>query len=300
MVCLPLLLLGAQAVSIPTGGTTTLVVSPPPRVTIPAGAFRMGSSTDDLQRARSLCNAELRGSGALLLELAPRCGSRFDAETPQGEVFLPAFAIDRTEVTLDAYAGCVREGACRSAPELRLGAEDSRLPVERVTWQEAGAFCRARGGRLPSEAEWEKAARAFGRRTWPWGSEWRAGRANHGRPRRLAPGADAGDEDVLDPRDGFAGPAPVGSFPAGASPYGVLDLGGNVWEWTSGFFSREPPQALSRFDPRGPLTGDERTVRGGSYRSPPSDLRLANRRGLSPGERHPGVGFRCAYDVGAP
>jgi formylglycine-generating enzyme required for sulfatase activity len=288
------------------------MVSPSPRVTIPAGSFLMGATADDLQVARRLCADELRGGGALLLELSPRCGSRFDGESPQAEVFVPAFALDRTEVTVAAYAACVRADRCRPTPELREGAgeraqqsqqnsdsgEDARLPVERVTWWEATAFCRWRGGRLPSEAEWEKAARAFGRRLWPWGSAFQERRANHGRSERLGPGGTAGtDEDSLDDADGFAGRAPVGSFPPGASPYGVLDLAGNVWEWTAGYFSREPPQSATRFDPRGPMSGDERTIRGGSYRSPPSDLRLTRRVGLPPGERLAGVGFRCAYDL---
>lgn len=286
------------AVTVETGKSTTLVAAPSPRVTIAGGSFRMGASADDLQLARRLCSDELRGGGALTLELSPRCGARFDNESPQAEVYVASFAIDRTEVTVGAYVACMRQGPCRLAPELSLDAERPTLPVERVTWSEAAAFCRARGGRLPSEAEWEKAARGFGRRLWPWGAEWQEGRANHGRGQRLGPGGTAtADEDTLDDSDGFASRAPVGSFPAGASPHGVLDLGGNVWEWTSGYFAREPPQVATKYAPRGPLAGDERTIRGGSYRSPASDLRLTRRVGLSPDERLPGVGFRCAYDV---
>lgn len=298
-----LLLLEAMAVpvTVPTGKTTTLVVVRTPQVTVPGGVFQMGATADDLQAARRMCGDELRGGGALLLELSPRCGSRFDSEGPQAEVFVPAFSIDRTEVTARAYAGCVRQGACRAAPEVRLDDEPAArdLPVERVTWQEANAFCRWRGGRLPSEAEWEKAARGVGRRTWPWGEEWQARRANHGRSLRLGgSGPQSGaDDDNLDGTDGFASRAPVGSFVAGASAYGALDMAGNVWEWTSGHYSRDPPHGVTRMDPRGPLSADERTIRGGSYRSPPSDLRLTRRVGLSPGERLAGVGFRCAYDT---
>ncbi len=292
-----LALLLAAAVTVPTGKATTLVARPSPVVVIPAGAFQMGATAEDLQSARRLCGEELRGGGALLLELSPRCGSRFDAETPQAEVFLPAFAIDRTEVTVNAYAACVKQRGCRAAPEVRLEADDADLPVERVTWLEATAFCRTRGGRLPSEAEWEKAARAIGRRTWPWGSDWQEGRANHGRAQRMAPGGTAGDDDTLDGSDGFAARAPVGRLGRGASAYGVLDLAGNVWEWTAGYFSREPPQVATRFDPRGPLGGEERAIRGGGYRSPPSDLRLTRRVGLAPTERMAGIGFRCAYDL---
>jgi formylglycine-generating enzyme required for sulfatase activity len=293
-----LLVLLAAQVTVPAGGTAVLVARAAERVVVAGGAFRMGASADDLQAARRMCAEELRGSGALMLELSPRCGSRFDAESPQVEVTVPAFAIDRTEVTVGAYLACVRRGACDVAPELRLDPASARLPVERVTWYEAAAFCRAAGGRLPTEAEWEKAARGFGRHVWPWGAEWQERRANHGRIQRSGSAGD--DDDVVDAGDGAAGPAPVGSFPAGASPYGALDMAGNVWEWTAGLFAREPPQVAARFDPRGPLLGDERTVRGGSYRSPPSDLRLTRRLGLPPGERAPAVGFRCAYDVPEP
>jgi sulfatase modifying factor 1 len=283
----------AEGVSVPAGKTTVVLARPVPRIVVPAGPFRMGASADDLQLARRLCSDELRVGGALSLELSPRCGSRFDNEAPQLEVFLPAFAIDRTEVTVAAYAACTRKGGCRPSPEI----DDDRtptLPVERVTWSEATTFCQWRGGRLPSEAEWEKAARPFGHRPWPWGPDWQEGRANHGRAPR---GMTSVDEDTLDDGDGFASRAPVGSFPAGASALGLVDMAGNVWEWTSGYFTREPPQVASKYAPRGPLLGEERTIRGGSYRSPPSDLRLTRRLGLSPQERLPGVGFRCAYDV---
>jgi len=296
-VVLLVLLFAAQGVTVPTGKTTTLTTVPQARIAVPAGGFRMGATADDVRLARLMCEAELRASGALLLEASPRCGSRFDAETPQADVYVPAFALDRTEVTVAAYAACVRQGACRPALELRLAADQANTPIERVTWYEAAAYCRAQGGRLPSEAEWEKAARGLSRRTWPWGHDWQDRRANHGRSQRMAPGSAPGSEDdTLEPGDGFAGAAPVGAYTTGASPYGALDMAGNVWEWTAGYFSREAPQTVTRFDPRGPLYGDERTVRGGSYRRPPSDLRLTRRLGLAPGERMPGVGFRCAYD----
>ncbi len=286
----------AGAVTVPVGKTTTLVVLSSPRVNVPAGPFRMGASTDELKMARGLCADELRGGGALLLELGPRCGTRYDAEAPQAEVWLPAFAIDRTEVTVADYKACVKQDACRPAPDVGLG-DDGRLPVERVTHDEAAAYCAFRKGRLPTEAEWEKAARGPGRRIWPWGNEWQDRRGNRGRVERATPGGDpSGEADTLEVADGFAARAPVGSFPAGASLYGVLDAAGNVWEWTATIFARDPPQSATRFDPRGPMLGNEWVARGGSYRSPPSDLRVTRRLGLSPSERVPGVGFRCAYD----
>jgi sulfatase modifying factor 1 len=300
-----LLVAAPGAVTVPTGKPTTLVVQPAPIVFIPAGRFVMGADPALLKAAQELCMAELREGGALAIEISPRCLGRFDGEAPAAEVFLPAFAIDRTEVTVAAFAGCVRAGACRPAPDLGLTAA-GELPVERVTWLEAVTFCRYRGGRLPTEAEWERAAAGSGGRVWPWGNTWQALRASHGRAERLGPRdplteADRRhDDDPGDDGDGFAGRAPVGSFAAGASVFGVLDLAGNVWEWTSDHYGREPPQAANHFDPRGPAFANERTVRGGSYRSPPSDLRVTRRLAVSPSERRPGVGFRCAYDRAPP
>jgi sulfatase modifying factor 1 len=289
-------LLGAPEVVVPTGRSVTVQVVPPPIITIPAGRFAMGASADEVKHARALCADELRGGGALVLELSPRCGARFETESPLVQVYLRAFAIDRGEVSEAAYSACVRAGACRPTGDVGPY-EDSLLPIEKVSFPEAQGFCRWRGGRLPTEAEWEKAARGPGERMWPWGNDWLDRRANHGRAERLAPSTTQPSHDTVDSADGFAGRAPVGSFPAGASSFGVLDLGGNVWEWTGTWFSREPPQAASRFDPRGPAFGSERTIRGGGYRSPPSDLRVTRRIGVHPDERLAGVGFRCAYDV---
>jgi formylglycine-generating enzyme len=295
---------GSAPAPVPAAGRpTTLVVVPPARVIVPGGRFTMGAAPADIEQARALCTEELRSGGALRLELGARCQGRFESESPAASVFLPAFAIDRTEVTVAAFGDCVRARGCRPLPGVSAwpAPVEGARPVERASHADADDFCRWRGGRLPTEAEWEKAARGPLPRPWPWGTAWSERRANHGRAERLAPssGPDA-TEETVDPADGFAGVAPPGSFPAGASPYGVLDMAGNVWEWTGGYFAREPPQASTRFDPRGPPGGSERTIRGGGYRSPPSDLRVTRRVGLHPAERLAGVGFRCAYDVPAP
>ena len=293
----------------PGRAPTTLIVRDSDRVIIPAGRFQMGARAEELEQARTMCAEELRSGGALRLELSPRCQGRFEGESPASPVFLRRFAIDRLEVTVAQHGACVRAGACRSIPGV-TAMEASPSPIERASFDDAQDYCRWRGGRLPTEAEWEKAARGSGGRTWPWGADWRDRRANHGRAELLGPGSgrpgdgtaassdvDAeGADETVDDQDGHAGPAPVGSYPAGASPYGALDLAGNVWEWTSGFYSRDPPQGRGRFQPLGATAGSERTVRGGSYRSPPSDLRVTRRLGLHPAERLPGVGFRCAYD----
>jgi formylglycine-generating enzyme required for sulfatase activity len=286
----------AGAVALPARRTSVLVARAPDRVVIPAGPFRMGSSPDQLRAAYALCTDEYRAAGAAIVEGSLRCTARFDAEGPQRTVVLPAFAIDRTEVTVAAYRICARQGACDGTPlvESRRVLHGDAYAVEAVTWDEAVAFCRWRGGRLPTEAEWEKAARGPLGATWPWGERWDDARANHGRRQRLS---DEGADASLDASDGHEGDAPVGSFPGGASPYGVLDMAGNVWEWTDTLFVRELFAGLPGSGPTaaGP-TGGERILRGGSYGTPPSDLRAARRMPLAPTERHLTVGFRCAYD----
>lgn len=272
-----------------------LTVRPPARVVIPGGRFVMGATADEVRQAEAACAVEQRATGALAAVSVPRCRGRFDAEVPAGDVLMPAFAIDRTEVTRAAYDACVRAGACRPIPALPMRPSDATLPVDRATFADAVAYCRFRGGRLPTEAEWERAARGS-RGPWPWGRAHGGGRANGGHARGER-STDEGPDGEEDASDGFAGLAPVGSFPDGASPFGLVDVAGNVWEWTSGFFAREAPQVGSTFAPHGPAVGDERTIRGGSYLSPPSDQRVSRRLGLAPSERRNGVGFRCAYDV---
>jgi formylglycine-generating enzyme len=249
------------------------------RVRIPAGTFERGSDTAAFQYAVALCRAEHplgHAMGACRAEL-------FAAEMPSGRVYLPAFEIDRTEVTRADYARCERAGACVSP---RLGAGDPRLgqpphPVVGISARDAEDYCRYVGGRLPSDDEWEKAARGeLDARNFPWGNVWDKRIANHG-------GEDGRDEAS----DGQRFLAPVGAYPEGASPYGVLDMAGNVWEWTASPFT--PGMRVGRAMP---ATG-ARSIRGGSFRSTAIMLRVAYRAGLAASEHASDVGFRCAYDV---
>jgi formylglycine-generating enzyme required for sulfatase activity len=261
-------------------------------VRIPAGEFLMGATVEAQAAAVHLCREELR----------PRQGAgckddAFVGEGPPKRVFLSEFFIDRVEVTVEAWRRCAQAGACSPEPLLQ---PDRRflaptLPITSVTWDEAARYCAWRGGRLPTEAEWERAARGTDGRTWPWGSEPRGDRSNHGRfytVGELGPQP----EPVLRPdaSDGFALLAPVGSFPEGASPEGVLDLAGNAMEWTADVFIEEPPQKASQVNPRGPLIGSTRTVRGGSWRQPRLYQRTTARDAAPPDTRSPEIGFRCA------
>jgi formylglycine-generating enzyme required for sulfatase activity len=186
-------------------------------------------------------------------------------ELPQHIVDLPPFELSRTPVTVEQYAAF-------AVPPVPGRAGD---PVTYVSWFEAQAFCAWAGGRLPTEAEWEKAARGADRRRFPWG--------DYEDPTRALVG--------LGIREGA--PEPVGSRPEGASPYGVLDLAGNVWEWVS---SAHAPYPYDPEDGReAPATGAERVLRGGSYASPGLDYaRCAMRSHSRPERRQAHIGFRVA------
>jgi formylglycine-generating enzyme required for sulfatase activity len=187
-------------------------------------------------------------------------------ERPVETKRLPAFRIDRTEVTRGNYARCVAARRCK-APNVDVTA-DVELPVTGVSFEDARAYCSFAGGRLPSEDEWEKAARGSDAREFPWGADAACERGNWG------------NFDGEGPCSGKnpGRPVAVGSYPSGASPYGALDLAGNVWEWVTGRYDDEP---------------DRRVVRGGSCCSYFVEPRAANRNAWAPDHRDGDLGFRC-------
>jgi formylglycine-generating enzyme required for sulfatase activity len=253
-------------------------------VWIPAGDFVRGSDVDGLRYALALCAITSDAAG-----VDPLCRDEiFMEETPARVVHLSAYGIDATEVTQAAYRRCVRASAC--APP-RVASSDERVgldehPVAGVTFDEAAAYCAFVGGRLPTEAEWERAARGDdhpGRR-FPWGQPYNPRLANHGRGGERPDGI-----------DGFRYAAPVGSFPDGRSPFGLDDMAGNVWEWTADRFASGSYAEGSTVDPRGAPLGGERVVRGGSWRSSPITLRVTHRVPVPETLAAPDLGFRCAY-----
>ena len=237
-------------------------------VEIPAGPFPMGA--DPTTDAEAFDN------------------ERWSAATAQGTVDLPAYLIGRYEVTVAQFAAFVAATGFPADPQALEAPPDH--PVANVSWPDALAYCRwltatlrdapqtppdlserLRGGwrvTLPSEAEWEKAARGTDGQRYPWGDEMRPGRAN--------------------PRSGTA---PAGSVPCPGCAHGLLDMSGNVWEWT-----RSPLQPYPFVDgDRGDLNADALWVmRGGSFTDPPRNLRTTTRGGADPGARRPFIGFRVA------
>jgi formylglycine-generating enzyme required for sulfatase activity len=235
-------------------------------------------------------------------------------ERPRHAVTLSAYCIDRTEVTVAAYAACVAAGACSAPPmtvnwssysgnELKLfnracnGSDRPSHPINCVDWIQAAAYCAWRGGRLPTEAEWEYAARGGDGRIHPWGSappsarrlnacgaECLAAASRDGIPRKA----------LYDDDDGWPTTAPVESFPEGASPLGVLDMAGNVWEWTADWYG--PYAEVAQTDPEGATTGTSRVSRGGSWTSGGAETaRATDRDWLDPETREATLGFRCAH-----
>jgi formylglycine-generating enzyme required for sulfatase activity len=229
----------------------------------------IGSSEEEVLAALVRCRRE---------PLPDHCDeTTFASETPPHREHVPGFWMARTEVTVAEYTRCVAVGRCApagfEAGGLRF--QRPRFPVTLVTFDDARRYCAFRGGRLPSEAEFERAARGATRRRYPWGRTYHGKLANHGRL----------GVDTTDSSDGFAELAPVGSFPDGATPEGILDLAGNVAEWTADPFTP---------DYGSPPSGD-RAVRGGSFSSSAAFLRGAARIGKSPDTREPTLGFRCVW-----
>jgi formylglycine-generating enzyme required for sulfatase activity len=198
-------------------------------------------------------------------------------EKPQHRVYLDAFWIDRTEVTNAMYRLCVQAGLCRAPSDTTYYADTQfgNYPVVNVSWNDTQTYCRWAGRQLPTQAQWEKAARGTDGRTYPWGEGLACDKANYK------------DCNVGHPVD-------VGSYPDGASPFGALDMAGNIFEWVADWYSESYYSGSPPSNPQGPDSGQYRVIRGGSWLNVPQDVRAANLGRLTPDKRYGNLGFRCS------
>jgi len=204
-------------------------------------------------------------------------------ERPERTIFLDTFSIDRYEVTNHQYQQFVlATGHRKAAPPARYAKGLGKMrgtnqPVVYVSWDDAMDYCRWKGKRLPTEAEWEKAMRGIDGRLWPWGNEEKPNGANWARV-----------------QDGHELSGRVGSFQTDKSPYGVMDGAGNVMEWVDDWYNERYYKESPELDPPSPEYGIYRVLRGGSYTTTGADLRITSRSKMVPDYRDETIGFRCA------
>ncbi len=266
-------------------------------IRIPAGQFIMGADDEEVADFQKTCEQEFGADLAQFVCVLERWKD-FGTGSSARVVFLSTFEIDRHEVTTAQYRECVAHGPCDMRP---LVAGDARYavdewPMVNVTWDDAATYCAWRGKRLPSEAEWEKAARGGDGRRWPWGNFDRKDGANLGRvePEIERPASNQGVGFAIDDSDGFRELSPPGSLPFGRSPYGVQDMAGNAAEWVADWYDENGYAAQTTVDPTGAKSGHLRVTRGGSFYEPRFFARTYYRNAELPTERSITRGMRCA------
>jgi len=279
--------LDTRARSAPATGVQALRTPAPERIRLPGGVFVMGSLWFDLTRALQMCRKEIWRAECDSIQLQ----RTFRAELPAHQVTLSAFEIDRTEVSVGAYQRCVSAGVCAPAgfPAGDPRFDRPELPVTFVRWEDAVTYCGWADARLPTEAEWEFAARGTMGRPFPWGSFYNSHVCNHG---AFAP-------DETDATDGYAGLAPVEALVDGQTPEGVLNMAGNASEWVEDLFEDDENgfgySPMPQTNPKGSKNGTYHVVRGGSYQHGAAWMRATYRTYSFLG-RGPHIGFRCAKD----
>jgi serine/threonine-protein kinase len=227
---------------------------------VPAGDFLMGSSDAD--------------------------GMAYANEKPQHTVTLAAFWMDQTFVTNGKYARCVQAKACNTPRSFSSNLHDhyygyaqyDDFPVINVTWNDAQAYCQWAGRRLPTEAEWEKAARGTDGRLYPWGN-------------------DPPTTDLADFGGKYWDVVKTGSYLDDASPYGVLDMAGNAWQWVADWYAPDYYLHSPAANPSGPEAGQNRVLRGGSYHYSETGIRSAYRFSKVPTYFDSETSFRCAQST---
>ena len=252
-------------------------------IRVPVGTFKMGSSFVENKMHLKKCRKYDKSCELWW----------FNDEYPDKLIFLDSYWIDIHEVTNEKYLDFVlatghrfaldetcETDKCRKGNLWEGASFPSRIkrqPVTQVSWFDADAYCRWRGKRLPSEAEWEKAARGPSGNLYPWGAASPKNRATYGRKWR-----------------GVFTMTDAGTYSQGSSLYGVYDMAGNVWEWVDDWYDLKYYNWRRKNNPRGPVEGEFKVVRGGSWVNHPDTLRSSFRRWSQPEVRFNDTGFRCA------
>jgi len=259
--------------------------------TKPQPTFTSTNYTFTLSPIHSLDSTWTRPADGMVMVYVPEgnftMGSNdFSDAQPVHTVYLNAYRIDKTDVTNAMYAQCVQAGNCQApspmVSQTRISyygnSQYDNYPVIYVSWNDAQAYCQWAGARLPTEAEWEKAARGTDGRIYPWGN-------------------DSPSISLLNYNGGVGDTSAVGIYPSGVSPYGALDMAGNVWQWVNDwygdtYYGQSPPS-----NPQGPSSGTYRVLRGGSWSDNEALVRSAFRLRNDPVYADNDFGFRCTRSL---
>jgi eukaryotic-like serine/threonine-protein kinase len=301
--CMFVLLLSFACAAFPSGGSTptptstptsasTVIFTPANTATSTSTPAQISTPNPTKTPALGVGSTQISDKDGMLMVYVPQgeftMGSNVgDADQkPAHTVYLDAYWIDRTEVTNAMYAKCVAAGQCQEHSKSNSSTYSSYygnstyadFPVIYVDWNDASAYCAWAGGRLPSEAEWEKAARGTDGRLYPWGNA---------APTCSLANFYGGTFCVGDT-------SRVGSYPSAASPYGALDMAGNVWEWLNDWYGDNYYSTSPSSNPPGPSSGSYRVLRGGSWGSNDDYVRSALRYRFNPDDSDYSIGFRCS------
>ncbi len=269
-----------------------------PMVLVEAGSFLMGTSDHQVEVMVGLVDSWVQ-AGYLHPDVIHTVQDQLLANTPQRRVYLDAFYIDRYEVTNQMYNMFCNETGHRKPPHWKNGSVSSAIedcPVTHVDWYDAQGYAQWAGKRLLTEAEWEKAARGTDGRLFPWGNRFDYDKLHYARA--YVPHDWTSElEHAISHRERLAR---AGSYPEGASPYGVLDMLGNVGEWVNDWYSATWYTEGTAVNPLGPGDGKLRVVRGCSSLDDPEHLSCSNRGCLVPTVLGDDLGFRCAVTANKP
>jgi eukaryotic-like serine/threonine-protein kinase len=270
--------------SVPTQGDEIMDEKSVPMRLVPEGEFGMGGSA---ATALAECQ-ELYNDGTCELDW-------FSDEEPAHIVYLDEFYMDKYEVSMASYRECVTDGVCEPPANVNSSTRPSyyddpqyaNYPVINIDWYMANTYCEWRGARLPTEAEWEKAARGTDGRIYPWGNSFVGINVNFCDSNCSKEGANTHFDD------GYADTAPIDYYTDGVSSYGIFNLAGNVWEWVADWYGETYYANSQYYNPTGPNSGQARVARGGSWNDFGDVVRALNRNWVRATFFNNVLGFRC-------